>query len=283
MNFTFLNDVNFNIKIAEKQEFQETKYNGKLHERVDDILENQTNFEKYTQELIDADFELAPHQNFVRNYLSFQTPYNSLLLFHGLGSGKTLTAIGIAEEMRDYLKKMGINKKIIIVASPNVQDNFKLQLFDERRLVDSSTMNDVIGNKILKEVNPLNSNLSREDLLKQVNKLINSYYSFFGYLQFANYINHFTHPNDDKQTVKNLQNEFNNSLIIIDEIQNMKNINESKQGKIASKTFQKLVKVVHNLRLLFLTATPMFNSCEEIIWILNMIPFALTLNHQPQM
>jgi hypothetical protein len=29
---------------------------------------------------------------------------------------------------------MGINKRIIIVASPNVQDNFKLQLFDERKL-----------------------------------------------------------------------------------------------------------------------------------------------------
>jgi hypothetical protein len=144
-----LNDINFNVKIAEKKEFQQTKYNGKLHEIADYLQENQVNFERYTQELIDADFELAPHQNFVRNYLSFQTPYNSLLLFHGLGSGKTLTAIGIAEEMRDYLKKMGINKKIIIVASPNVQDNFKLQLFDERRLSESS-MNDVIGNKILK-------------------------------------------------------------------------------------------------------------------------------------
>jgi len=271
-----LNDLHFNVKIAEKKEFQETKYNGKLHDISDDLQENQNNFERYTQELIDADFELAPHQNFVRNYLSFQTPYNSLLLFHGLGSGKTLTAIGIAEEMRDYLKKMGINKKIIIVASPNVQDNFKLQLFDERRLSESS-MNDVIGNKILKEVNPLNSKISREDLLKQVNKLINSYYSFFGYIQFANYIEQFTHKEDSKQSVKNLQNEFNNSLIIIDEIQNMKNINENKKEEdnikknIASTAFQNLVKAAQNLRLLFLTATPMFNSCEEIIWILNMM------------
>ena len=272
-----LNNINFNVKIAEKKEFQQTKYNGKLHEITDDLHDNQVNFERYTQELIDADFELAPHQNFVRNYLSFQTPYNSLLLFHGLGSGKTLTAIGIAEEMRDYLKKMGINKKIIIVASPNVQDNFKLQLFDERRLQEPSSwiMNDVVGNKILKEVNPLNSRISREDLLKQVNKLINSYYSFFGYIQFANYIEQFTHKDDTKQTIKNLQNEFNNSLIIIDEIQNMKNINDSKGGEnkknIASTAFQNLVKAANNLRLLFLTATPMFNSCEEIIWILNMM------------
>ena len=54
--------------------------------------------------LAKADFELSPHQAFVRNFMSFQTPYNSLLLFHGLGSGKTCSAIGVCEEMRDYLK-----------------------------------------------------------------------------------------------------------------------------------------------------------------------------------
>ena len=48
-----------------------------------------------------------------------------------------------------------INKKIIIVASPNVQDNFKLQLFDERKLknVDGIwTMKGCLGNKLIKEV-----------------------------------------------------------------------------------------------------------------------------------
>ena len=63
-----------------------------------------------------------------------QTPYNSLLLYHGLGTGKTCSAIGIAEEMRQYYKNIGSSEKIIIVASPNVQANFKNQLFDERKL-----------------------------------------------------------------------------------------------------------------------------------------------------
>ena len=273
-----LNDPNFNIKISEKKEFNDTQYNGKLHEKSDDLIQNKKNFVDYTEELIHADFELAPHQNFVRNYLSFQTPYNSLLLYHGLGSGKTLTSIGIAEEMRSYLKKMNIRKKIIVVASPNVQDNFKQQLFDERKLSEDVPfqMKDIIGNNILNEVNPTGSIKQKDRLLKQVEKLIRNDYSFFGYLQFANYINSFDSIDSEgklntPKTIRKIQNEFNNSLIIIDEIQNMKNIKDSKNNKIASKAFQKLVKSTNNLRLLFLTATPMFNSCKEIIWILNMM------------
>ena len=71
---------------------------------------------------------------FIKNFMSFQTPYNSLLVFHGLGTGKTCSAIGVAEEMRSYYKQLGINKKILIVATPNVQKNFELQLFDKRKL-----------------------------------------------------------------------------------------------------------------------------------------------------
>ena len=116
-----LDDPNFNIKINNKKEFSNAKYDGTV-----------ANVEDRANELSKVDYELLPQQAFVKNFMSFQTPYNSLLLFHGLGSGKTCSAIGVCEEMRDYLRQMGISKQIIIVASPNVQDNFKLQLFDER-------------------------------------------------------------------------------------------------------------------------------------------------------
>ena len=113
--YPILDDPNFNKKIAQKKEFNDAKYDGTIYD-----------VKKYADILSNAEFELQPQQAFVRNFMSFQTPYNSLLLFHGLGSGKTCSAIGVCEEMRDYLKQMGINKQIIIVASPNVQDNFKL-------------------------------------------------------------------------------------------------------------------------------------------------------------
>ena len=55
------------------------------------------------EKLCKKSFELSPHQNFIRNFLSEYTPYNGVLLYHGLGTGKTCSAIGIAEETRKYM------------------------------------------------------------------------------------------------------------------------------------------------------------------------------------
>ena len=99
-NFLYpnLNDPNFNLKIYERKEFNDNKYDGKIYPNISEQAEI----------LCNSDFELEPHQIFVRNFLSFQTPYNSLLLYHGLGTGKTCSAITVSEEMRTYLKQLGI-------------------------------------------------------------------------------------------------------------------------------------------------------------------------------
>ena len=90
------------LRIAEKKEFNDNKYDGTIYD-----------IEEQAEKLCDADFDLVPHQIFVRNFLSFQTPYNSLLLYHGLGTGKTCSAISVCrrnenllESIRDYLKEL---------------------------------------------------------------------------------------------------------------------------------------------------------------------------------
>ena len=87
-----LDDSNFNIKIAKKKEFLDTKYDVHSEKDYADI-------EEYTQTLCNnKEFELDPHQMFIRNFMSFQTPYNGILLFHGLGTGKTF-------HLYQYVKK----------------------------------------------------------------------------------------------------------------------------------------------------------------------------------
>ena len=217
-----LDDPNFNIKIAKKKEFSDTKYDGAIYD-----------VEEYAKILKTADYELLPQQAFVRNFLSFQTPYNSLMLFHGLGSGKTCSAIGVCEEMRDYLKQMGINKRIIIVASPNVQDNFKLQLFDERKLKEVDgiwTMKGCLGNKLLKEINPTGmKGLKREKVIQQVKNIINTSYSFQGYVQFSNEIVRKSGKSGDsiETKIRNLEIEYSNSLVVIDEVHNIRITDEN--------------------------------------------------------
>ena len=115
-------DSKFNIKIAAKEEF---RVSGKKKS-----AKSSQDIEKLSKEICESKFTLRPHQIFIRNFLSFQTPYNSLILFHDVGTGKTCSAISVAEEMRSYMKQIGFVKQIIIVASPNVQNNFRKQLFD---------------------------------------------------------------------------------------------------------------------------------------------------------
>jgi hypothetical protein len=290
--YPHLNDPNFNIKIAKKKEFNDTKYDGNIK-----------NIEQQADLLCKSDFELMPHQLFVKNFLSFQTPYNALLLYHGLGTGKTCSAIGVAEEMRAYMKQIGQAKDkvvqgqgqgegrkyseydgtILIVAKPNVQQNFQLQLFDERKLKNKDnlwTLNTCIGNSLLKEINPTNiPGLTKERIISQVNGIIKNYYSFIGYIGLANYIKYKIHvdenaaatPEERKRIrIKKIKTYFSNRLIIIDEVHNIPTSSDNEKVKTASL----LLEVAHyadNIRLLLLSATPMFNSYKEIIWLTNLM------------
>lgn len=266
-----LNDPEFSKKIAEKKEFNDTKYDGKIEE-----------IEKQADILCNAEFELSPHQQFIRNFLSLQTPYNSLLLYHGLGSGKTCSAIGVAEEMREYLKQIGITQRIIIVASQNVQDNFKLQLFDKNKLklIDGYwNIKSCVGQKLLKEINPMNmKGLPKEKVISQIKRIINTSYLFLGYTEFANYIQKTIKvPSDISDTNKierikkiQLNKNFSNRLIIIDEVHNIRITDDNKDKRVAQE-LTTLVNYVKNIRLLLLSATPLYNSYKEIIWLLNLM------------
>ena len=263
-----LNDPNFNIKITKRKEFNDSKYDGKIQD-----------IKKQAELLCNANFELMPHQLFIKNFLSFQTPYNSLLLFNALGTGKTCSAIGVAEEMRSYMKQIGISQRIMVIASPNVQANFKLQLFDERKLKEVNgiwELDTCNGNSLLKEINPTNlKGIPKERIISQIKSIINTYYVFMGYIELANYIDKkitvssesgYSDSERKKIEIKLIRKFFNNRLIIIDEVHNIRMTDDNKIKRTAT-LLMKVAKFSNNMRLLLLSATPMYNSYKEIIWL----------------
>ena len=266
-----MDDANFVVKIAQKKEFNDTRFDGTIH-----------NVKTRGDELSKLPFELATHQLFVRNFLSFQTPYNSLLLFHGLGSGKTCSAISICEEMRSYLKQTTNPKRILVVASPNVQENFRLQLFDERKLKKINNLWNIrgcTGNQFIKEINPMSmKGLGRERVINQINRIINQSYLFLGYTEFANYITRiiskFSSITDEvgreRKEKLAIQNEFSNRLIVIDEVQNIRISNDAALKRVSA-NLMKVVEIANNVKLLLLSATPMFNTHKEIVWLVNLM------------
>ena len=270
-----IDDYNFTLKLSKKKEFFDVKLEKKTREEIENIEEISNNICSPT-----LDFELEPHQMFVRNFLSSQTPYNSLLLFHGLGTGKTCSSISVCEDMRTYNKQIGNKKKIMIVASPNVQENYKLQLFDKRKLQKINGLWNIkscTGNKFIKEVNPMNMiGLSEEKVVKQINKIIKQSYEFIGYTEFANRIERLTEKNktgdqerDKQRKIKLIKREFSDRLLVIDEVHNIRASRE--ETRRTTQNMLDLVKYSDNLKLLLLTATPMFNDVREIVWLLNLM------------
>lgn len=67
------------------------------------------------------DFTLLNHQKLVRDYLNLYTPYRGLLLLHGLGSGKSLSSIAIAEGFKS-------KKKIIVMTPASLRRNYMEEL-----------------------------------------------------------------------------------------------------------------------------------------------------------
>jgi ribA/ribD-fused uncharacterized protein len=60
-----------------------------------------------------------PYQKFVRDYMRNDSPYRGILVYHGLGSGKTCTAIAASESLYASAKK-----KIIVMTPFSLKKNF---------------------------------------------------------------------------------------------------------------------------------------------------------------
>jgi hypothetical protein len=67
------------------------------------------------------EFSLLTHQKIVKDYMNLFTPYRGLLLYHGLGSGKTCTSIAIAEGMKS-------SKRIIVMVPASLRESYLSEL-----------------------------------------------------------------------------------------------------------------------------------------------------------
>ncbi|MDA7495531.1 DEAD/DEAH box helicase, partial [Nitrosopumilus sp.] len=68
-----------------------------------------------------GNFVLMEHQKIITDYMNQYTPYRGMLLYHGLGSGKTCTSIAISEGMKD-------DRQIITMTPASLQRNYRDEL-----------------------------------------------------------------------------------------------------------------------------------------------------------
>ena len=241
-------DKRFEEKLYEKEEFNMFEI-PKESKGLFNVCENK-------------DFEISAHQLFLKNYLTKETPYNGVLLFHGVGVGKTCSAITVSENFRDLYASR--EKRIIILCSKNIKIGWKKTIFNP-----DLDENQCSGNIFLKR----NIKTRRE-----VNRLVKDYYEIMAYLSFANYVKRLVkikgkkyYKESPEERERLVINEiFSNRLLIIDEVHNLRDDGE-KDIKDSVDMIEKVIKYSDNLKIVLLSATPMYNRSTEIIRLLNML------------
>lgn len=76
-----------------------------------------------------GEFSKTPSQKFVSTFISPDTPYNGVLLWHGVGVGKTCSTISIAEKTTQHYRADG-KKVLIITPSEQLHDTWKQEIFN---------------------------------------------------------------------------------------------------------------------------------------------------------
>ena len=225
-----------------------------------------------------ADYTLQSHQKFLRRVLSPDSPTRNLLMVHGTGVGKTCTAIQIAEEY--ILRPEFQEKKVLVVAGPAVQSNFKTEIFDINRVGLDKTetllsSKQCTGRRYLDmllriEAEPKQWKVpdTRIRLGTLADRIIGEFYEFIGYSTFGAMINKKLLELKPADAEKWIHETFDNRLLIIDEAHNLRE--GSSEMKTVSTGLESLVKMANGLVLVLLTATPMYDSHEEIVFYMNL-------------
>ena len=230
------------------------------------------------------DFSLLIHQKIVRDYINIYTPYRGLLLYHGLGSGKTCTSIAIAEGLKN-------DKSIIVMTPASLRNNYIEELkkcgdylYKKNQyweFVNTKKNPDLIPYlrsilglsdeyiaknggawfvNVKKESNYNNLTTEQQvNLNNQINNMINNKYEFINY-------NGLRESHIQALSENYTKNPFTNKVVIIDEAHNLVSriVNKLKNSKsIAMKLYEYLLNS-ENTKIILLSGTPIINYPNEV-------------------
>ena len=238
-------------------------------------------------------FDLMAHQKIVRDYINLYTPYRGILLYHGLGSGKTCSSIAIAEGMKD-------SRKIIVMTPASLKRNYYEEL---KKCGDSMYKKNQFWEFVAatsENIKTLSAVLSLEveyikaqggawlvnskkksnyetidaddkkSLDKQLDEMIERKYRFLSYNGLRkSHMKALTTEGGVKH------NPFDNAVVIIDEAHNIVSriVNKLTRKPTDSVSIEiyELLMSADNVRIILLSGTPIINYPNEIAILFNML------------
>jgi hypothetical protein len=236
--------------------------------------------------------DLFIHQKIVKDYLTNYTPYRGLLMYHGLGAGKTCGSIAIAEGMKH-------SKRIMVLTPASLRRNYLNdlkkcgdKLYKINQYWSKIKYSDIKPDEMLKIIKIMNLNESfvkkqggiwfvdvrrkpnyeslstddKNELNNQIDEMVYSKYTFINY-------NGLQKGHLETMTDGGKENPFDNKVVIIDEAHNFVSriVNKLKKPKSLSMELYKYLMLANNVKIVFLTGTPVINYPNEIGILFNIL------------
>lgn len=225
--------------------------------------------------------QLQPIQKLVRDFLQTDSPYRGLLLYFGLGVGKTLSAISITEAIHN-------KRGVIVLSKAALKNNFRKDIKkggqdmmvqqnywvfcpctspEERELVVEElgipvSIIEKHGGAYLVDFSVARSNYKelslkhRTQLEAQIDALIDRRFQFLS--------------TDDTRLFRKIKPEdFNDKVIVIDEVHNLTNNMTKPVGSGAA--FYRIFMESKGTKFVFLTGTPIINKPYEAARLYNIL------------
>ena len=194
--------------------------------------------------LFDEGAQFLKHQAIIANVLSPFTPFNEMLVIHEMGTGKTCTALAVAERFlyntSDYaLGRATLDKTIIITKSSASHDVFSSDMLSTCRFKSYQSM----------QVKELRQTIKRDFIFKT----------------FETFTRELLNSDDTK-----IRNLYDNSLIIVDEAHNIRKKMDNELKHCYSQMYR-LFHILRHRKILLLTGTPMKDSDVEIVHMFNLL------------
>ena len=227
-----------------------------------------------------GELQLFRIQRLVKNFFQTSNPNRGVLLYHGLGFGKSCAAISITQS--------NPNKDVIFLSKASLESNFVYEIKQcgmsymrtnnywvftkcktEKEIDLARRMN--IPAKIIRENNGCFlidfetnnksnydklSNNEKTKLNKQLEETIYSRFTFY-------------HLDDTRIVRKIEEGEFDDKIVIVDEVHNL--INSMANETVTGEFFYKIMMESKNSKFVFLSATPLINNVYESVKMFNIL------------
>lgn len=256
------------------------------------VLPNRVKFSNWVHETFhydDSDKSLLfPSQRFVKDFLQYDSPYRGLLLYHGLGLGKSMASIVTAENLIGrmdvvILLPASLRNNYIDEIKKNSGNSF-FSVYNNWKFYPISAIREIIklvAAKVYVSEKTISKNKgiwvpmlsgshnwsSLQDtdkavISKQLDEMIQNKYKFINY-------NGVQGKDIDALTENDTLNPFDNKVIIVDEVHNL--ISRTVGNGRLGKRIYELVLNAKRAKLVLLSGTPMINYPYELAFLINLL------------